>query len=149
MPSGDFKAKAEMAGFRTSTFNLNYDASKPSSYNFPLSVASTAEMVEVSGQLAQIETDKAYTYSGTNAFHGSVAGANIGGPIAGKNINSLMILTRGVASPQNTASANVMNLQKRVAGVLPVAVDVPRDRHFVQLRPAAGARRGNESDFQL
>ena len=126
MPSGDFKAKAEMAGFRTSTFNLNYDASKPSSYNFPLSVASAAEMVEVSGQLAQIETDKAYTYSRTNAFHGSVAGANIGGPIAGNSINSLMVLTPGVATPQNTPSANVMNLQKRVAGVLPVPVDVPR-----------------------
>ena len=29
------------------------------------------------------------------------------------------------ASNQNTASANVMNLQRRVAGVLPVAIDVP------------------------
>ena len=28
MPSGNFKAKAEMAGFRTSTFNLNYDANQ-------------------------------------------------------------------------------------------------------------------------
>ena len=125
MPSGDFKAKAEMPGFRTSTFNLNYDASKPSSYDFPLSVASTAEMVEVSGQLAQIETDKAYTYSGNNAIHGSVNGVNVGGPIDGRSINSLMGLTPGIASPQNTASANVMNLQRKVAGVLPVPVDVP------------------------
>jgi hypothetical protein len=125
MPSGDFKAKAEMPGFRTSTFNLNYDASKPSSYDFPLSVASTAEMVEVSGQLAQIETDKAYTYSGNNAIHGSVNGVNVGGPIDGRSINSLMGLMPGIASPQNTASANVMNLQRKVAGVLPVPVDVP------------------------
>ena len=28
--------------------------------------------------------------------------------------------------PQQTASANVFNLQKKVAGVLPVRVDVPR-----------------------
>ena len=27
---------------------------------------------------------------------------------------------------QNTASVNVMNLQRRVAGVLPVAIEVPR-----------------------
>jgi hypothetical protein len=30
------------------------------------------------------------------------------------------------ALPQNGASDNVLNLQKRVAGVLPVRVDVPR-----------------------
>ena len=126
MPSGDFKAKAEMPGFRTSTFNLNYDASKPSSYDFPLSVASTAEMVEVSGQLAQIETDKAYTYSGNNAIHGSVNGVNVGAPIDGRSINSLMGLMPGIASPQNTASANVMKLQRKVVGVLPVPIDVPR-----------------------
>jgi len=28
---------------------------------------------------------------------------------------------------QNAPSSNVMNLQRRVAGVLPVAVDVPRN----------------------
>jgi hypothetical protein len=36
---------------------------------------------------------------------------------------------------QNTPSSNVMNLQRRVAGVLPVAVDVPRSGtafHFVR-----------------
>jgi hypothetical protein len=44
---------------------------------------------------------------------------------------------KAVASPPPpTASANVFNLQQRVAGVLPVAVDVPRtgtSYHF--LRP--------------
>jgi hypothetical protein len=29
-------------------------------------------------------------------------------------------------TPQQSASANVVNLQRRVAGVLPVAIDVPR-----------------------
>jgi hypothetical protein len=83
-------------------------------------------MVEVSGQLAQIETDKAYTYSGNNAIHGSVNGVNVGGPIDGRSINSLMGLMPGIASPQNTASANVMKLQRKVVGVLPVPIDVPR-----------------------
>src|SRR5450755_3034020 len=36
LPSGHFKAKAEMAGFQSSIFNLSYDASQPSMYRFPL-----------------------------------------------------------------------------------------------------------------
>ena len=115
LESGNFKAKTEMLGFRTSTFNLNYDASKPSSYNFPLSVASAAETVEVSSTMPQT------TKSGTNALRGEA----FGGPINGQNINSLMMLAPGVAK-QNAASENVVNLQRKVAGVLPVPVDIPR-----------------------
>jgi hypothetical protein len=115
LESGNFKAKTEMLGFRTSTFNLNYDASKPSSYNFPLTVASVAETVEVSSTMAQT------TKSGTNAFQGEA----FGGPINGQSITSLVMLAPGVAK-QNAASENVLNLQRKVAGVLPVPVDVPR-----------------------
>ena len=42
----------------------------------------------------------------------------------GRNYSKVMPLAPGAVS-QN-ASINVMNLQKRVAGVLPVAIDVPR-----------------------
>jgi Carboxypeptidase regulatory-like domain len=109
MPSGNFKAKTEMPGFRTSIFNLNYNASQPSMYSFPISVAAASETVEVTAQAAQIETE-------ASTFHGTV-----GGPL-----NQLTLLAPGLAGPQNTASANVLNLQRRVAGVLPVAIDVPR-----------------------
>jgi Carboxypeptidase regulatory-like domain len=121
--SGNFKAKAEMSGFQTSVFNLSYDAGQPSSYNFPLSISSASETVEVSDQMAQIQA--AQTKSGKNEVHGSATGASIGGPIDGRAMNSLVLLAPGVAS-QNTASANVVNLQRRVAGVLPVAIEVPR-----------------------
>jgi len=114
--SGTFKAKAEMLGFQTRTFNFNYDANQPSSYSFPLSVANLAETVEVSGQVPQT------TKSGTNELHGEAYGTSIGGPINGK---SVVMLTPGVAK-QNAASENVVNLQRKVAGVLPVAIDVPR-----------------------
>jgi hypothetical protein len=117
IPSGNFTAKTEMPGFRTSIFNLNYDANQPSSYNFPLSVASAAETVEVLGQAAQMQ-------SGTNEFHGAASGATMGGPINGRSTNSMTPMA-GVTN-QNTASANVVNLQRRVAGVLPVVIDVPR-----------------------
>jgi hypothetical protein len=115
--SGNFRAKAEMLGFQTSMFNLNYDASQPSSYNLPLNVGNVSETVEVSAQ--------AQTQSGTNEVHGSIPGASIGGPINGRNINSRVLLARGVVN-QETASANVVNLQRRVAGALPVAIEVPR-----------------------
>jgi hypothetical protein len=105
-----------MLGFQTRTFNFNYDANQPSSYSFPLSVANLAETVEVSGQVPQT------TKSGTNELHGEAYGTSIGGPINGK---SVVMLTPGVAK-QNAASENVVNLQRKVAGVLPVAIDVPR-----------------------
>jgi hypothetical protein len=109
MPSGNFRARTEMPGFQTSIFNLNYIASQPSMYNFPINVASAAETVAVHGQAVQVD--------------GQV-GASIGGPI-GADASQLVTLAPGLPSPQNIASANVVNLQRRVAGVLPVAIDVP------------------------
>jgi hypothetical protein len=46
-------------------------------------------------------------------------------PFNDRNYLQLQQLAPGVSN-LNTASANVVNLQKRVAGVLPVAIDVPR-----------------------
>jgi hypothetical protein len=40
--------------------------------------------------------------------------------------NLELLATMAPAVNQNSASANVVNLQRRVAGVLPVAIDVPR-----------------------
>jgi hypothetical protein len=126
LASGNFKARADAPGFSTGTFNLNYDARRPSMYNFPLKVGSVSETVEVSAVSPQIQTDKAFAYSTNGAVHGSTFGGNIGGPLTsnGRNVTQLAEMAPGVSN-QN-ASANVMNLQKRVAGVLPVAIDVPR-----------------------
>jgi hypothetical protein len=125
--SGTFKAKVEMPGFRTTVLNLNYDANQPSMYNFSLNLATAAETVEVTASAPQLDIE-----SGANAIHGNAwsysadksLGGTFGGPINGRDFSSLLTLSPGVAN-QN-ASINVMNLQKRVAGVLPVAVDVPR-----------------------
>ena len=115
LPSGHFKAKAEMAGFQSSIFNLNYDASQPSMYRFPLRLATSAETVEVTAQAAQMQTDMVET-----------RGA-IGAVIDGASVAQLETLAPNAgAAPQNLASANVLNLQRKVAGVLPVAIDVPR-----------------------
>jgi hypothetical protein len=87
-----------MPGFSTTARDLTYDANYPASYSIGLQVASVAETVEV--------------------------GAN------GANLESLPQFGRDVkkkqAQPSNAASANVLDLQRRVSGVLPVRVDVPR-----------------------
>jgi hypothetical protein len=44
----------------------------------------------------------------------------------GRNYSHVAPLAPGAVSQNASASANVMNLQKRVAGVLPVPIDVPR-----------------------
>jgi len=130
--SGNYKAKTEAPGFQASVLNLNYDANQASMYNFPLNVGTVSETVEVSAAAPQMATK-----SGTNEFHGnalaySINGASnglpAGGPIAGTRFTGGGIERQGSpeAVNQNIASANVMNLQRRVAGVLPVAIDVPR-----------------------
>lgn len=113
LPSGHFKAKAEMAGFQSSIFNLNYDASQPSMYRFPLRLATSAETVEVIAQAAQMQAGMVEARGGPVIDGASVAQLEILAPNSG-------------AAPQNLASANVLNLQRKVAGVLPVAIDVPR-----------------------
>jgi hypothetical protein len=124
MPSGNFKAKVEMPGFKTSIFNLNYDAGQPSAYNFPVSVANLSETVEVTAMAPQVQT-QAYAIRGS--FGGLIQDKQVNGlPLEGRNMLQIAQLAPGAPAQQNGASANVVNLQKRVAGVLPVAIDVPR-----------------------
>jgi len=106
MQSGNYKAKAEMPGFRTTQYSINYDASQPSMYNFSLNVGAVSETVEVTAQSVQLQTESAEIST------------------VGRNYPKQPALAPGAVS-QN-ASANVVNLQKRVAGVLPIAIDVPR-----------------------
>jgi Carboxypeptidase regulatory-like domain len=118
MPSGNYKAKLEMPGFKTSVYNLSYDANQPSMYAFRLDVAAATETVEVTAQATQIDTMSTSLST-----------------VEGRNVKSLAKLAPGVVN-ENAPSANVMNLQKRVAGVLPVAIDVPHaGTSFAFVRP--------------
>jgi hypothetical protein len=120
LPSGNYKARADASGFKSSAFNLNYNAGQPSMYDFPLSVGAAAETVEVgAAQVAQVQAD-------TASIDGAITEQEVSSiPSNSRNSTQLMKLSPGVSN-QNTTSANVMNLQRRVAGVLPVAIDVPR-----------------------
>jgi len=97
MPSGRVKITAAMPGFRSLVRNLNYDANTPTSYSFALQVSSVAETVEVQSNAQMLETLPLERDS-----------------------------KKKDALASNSASNNVLNLQRRVSGVLPVRVDVPR-----------------------
>jgi hypothetical protein len=119
MSSGSYKAQTDAPGFKSSILNLNYNANQPSMYEFPLSIGSVSETVEVTAQAVQLQTED-------SALSNTITGKEVTNlALNGRNHTQLAQLAPGVSN-QNTASANVMNLQKRVAGVLPVAVDVPR-----------------------
>ena len=97
VPSGRVRITAESRGFKTTVRDAVYDASRPSTYSFALGIGAAAETVEVTAAAPALN---------------------------GRDYSELQQLKN--APQQNTASANVVNLQRRVAGVLPVAIDVPR-----------------------
>ena len=126
MHSGTFKAKVEASGFRTGMFSLNYDGSQPSLYSFPVNVGSVSETVEVVSEAAQVQSPPAAIGDTTRG----VTGLKVDGPT---HVN-MPQMAPGVA--QQNASTNVINLQRRVAGVLPIAIDVPRaGTSFAFVRP--------------
>lgn len=107
VPTGPIKITAGSPGFKNTVRDAIYDASRPSTFSFPLEVAAAAETVEV--------------------IANSV-------PLDGRNYSEIQILRN--TPQQSQVSANVINLQKRVAGVLPIRVDVPRaGTSFAFVRP--------------
>ena len=105
-------------------FSLNYDGSQPSLYSFPVNVGSVSETVEVVSEAAQVQSPPAAIGDTTRA------GLKVDGPT---HVN-MPQMAPGIA--QQNASANVINLQRRVAGVLPIAIDVPRaGTSFAFVRP--------------
>jgi hypothetical protein len=97
MPSGRVKIAASRPGFSTTVRELAYDANYPAAYSLALRLGAAAESVEVRSDDRMLES---------------------------------LPLDRDSKKKQvqvsNAASSNVLDLQRRVSGVLPVRVDVPR-----------------------
>lgn len=100
-PSGAGKLRVESNGFQNLEQSFNYDASRPAQYLSKLSLGSTTETIEVSAQV-------------------------VNAPMNARNYQQLAQLESTAKKQIANPSANVVNLQRRVAGVLPVAIDVPR-----------------------
>lgn len=97
MPSGTLKIESTAPGFTTTVQNVPYLDDRPVRSEAKLNVGTVSETVEVTAAAPMVE-----------ATQGS------------------RDRKKQEAQLQTQASANVYNLQKRVAGVLPVRVDVPR-----------------------
>jgi hypothetical protein len=116
IPAGRVKVEASAQGFQSSVVNINHSGVNASRADLRLSVSSATETIEVTAEPPVIETTQSqvtntFSTNGNREFSGGSGGRD-----KKKDI------------PQQ-ASQNVFNLQKRVAGVLPVSVDVPRTGH--------------------
>jgi hypothetical protein len=100
MPSGRVRITTSSPGFRSWVRELYFNAGQPERYAITLNVGSVSETVTVTSEAATI------------------------GPGDIERIQKEA--KKNAAAAQNMASANVFSLQQRIAGVLPVAIDIPR-----------------------
>jgi hypothetical protein len=98
LTSGRVKITSTMPGFSTTVRNLSYDANYPTSCNFTLQIGAAMESVEVQANSLDQQSSRQIERN----------------------------LKKSEAAAASAPSSSVLNLQRRVAGVLPVRVDVPR-----------------------
>jgi hypothetical protein len=131
IPSGQVKVEIAATGFKTTAYRaFEYDAAGGRSLGeTKLNVAATSETVEVTAEAPLIETTQSQV---TTTFSGGVLNSNGRGfstdGLRGRSDDKKAErdAKKQLAMQQNQASPNVFNLQKKVSGVLPVQVDVPR-----------------------
>jgi hypothetical protein len=99
VPSGRVRITASANGFHSYVQEANYDASRALPLSVSLNVGSVSETVAVPSSASDLQTSSAQIDKQAR---------------------------KRALEQERAASANVTNLQQRVAGVLPVAVDVPR-----------------------
>jgi hypothetical protein len=97
MQPGATQVAITASGFKKIVYDVDLQATKPVRLGTTLEVASISETVTVTAGVAEINS---------------------------RQIEDTIKKNRAVHL--NTASQNVFNLQRRVAGILPVAVEVPR-----------------------
>jgi hypothetical protein len=126
VPSGTVHIAVSANGFQTLAQNLSYNAQGAVALAQKLSVGASANTVEVESENAEVSGPISQKEVSNMALNG-------------RNFTQLTTLSPGTANttngPVNGPSQNVVNLQRRVAGVLPVTVDVPRAGtafHFVR-----------------
>ncbi len=105
LPSGTYQVTATAPGFQNTVLNVPYDAANPHAYRVGLNLGSANNSVTVEATAVELNTESSQIWAKDRKHKKEVAAPSATSP---------------------TASANVFNLQQRVAGVLPVAVDVPR-----------------------
>lgn len=108
-PAGRARIKVDEAGFKSTVEDINHDASVAEQFPITLQLGTASESIVVTAEATTLNTETSDL------------------ALNGRNYMQLQQLeTKAKKQEQNAASANVMNLQRRVAGVLPVAIEVPR-----------------------
>jgi carboxypeptidase family protein len=96
---GPAQVRITYPGFSTMQYEIDLEASKPARLGTTMQVATITETVTVTANRSEVQTSS-------------------------ERVEELAKKTQG--AQLNMASQNVFNLQRRVAGILPVAVEVPR-----------------------
>jgi hypothetical protein len=108
-PAGRARIRVDEAGFKSTVEDINHDASVAEQFPITLQLGTASESIVVTAEATTVNTETSDL------------------AVNGRNYTQLQQLEAKVRKQeQNAASANVMNLQRRVAGVLPVAIEVPR-----------------------
>lgn len=122
VPSGRYTLTASLTGFASTTRAVNHPSSRSLRADLSMKVGSVAETITVTAESPEIDTRQSASQW---SYRVGDQTANAAQP--GKRKDEV--------APQ-APSSNVANLQRRVAGVLPVRVDVPRaGASFHFLRP--------------
>ena len=124
VPSGEVRIETSAQGFNTSSIRgKSHQGGRGEDYgSIKLGVGSASTTVEVTAAAPMIDTTSSSvttTFSGTNLTDNAGMankGTRFGGDYKKQKEQQV----------QNQASNNVYNLQKKVSGVLPVRIDVPR-----------------------
>lgn len=108
--AGRYTLRAELSGFRTTRHNVTVDGGQPRLVAVTLKVAGVAEEITVTAEAPALalSSSQVTTFSAEDL-------------VAGRKE-----LAPGADAALQAPSSNVLNLQRRVAGVLPVRIDVPR-----------------------
>ena len=107
VPTGVYQISASAPGYQTTRQAVSYNAGNPAAYRLALNVGAAAETITVEANAMPVMTES------------DISSASLAKDKKHKR-------AAAPPPPPPAASANVFNLQQRVAGVLPVAVDVPR-----------------------
>jgi hypothetical protein len=99
MQPGPVRVSISFPGFKKTQVDLQFQASRPARMGITLDAANVTETVTVTGSLDKLESES-------------------------KRLEGLYQIQQGLAL--NKPSQNVFNLQRRVAGILPVRIEVPR-----------------------
>lgn len=121
LPAGPVKVRIASSGFKALQQEFNYDGSRPVRMGSTLEIAGVSETVNVTGNDVTIDGMDRAARRIEEMVRKNAAGEG-GGTGSGRGVNS--------------PSQNVFNLQRRVAGILPVRIEVPRSgRSYRFVRP--------------